>query len=110
MQRILKWLSLLLLAFVAAAVVGAFYLGGKSYELVNQVVMRPPYPASPATDGFHRTLFIADMHADTFTFVDSFMKEKDYAHLDYQRARARRLRPDDDGSGNGSATGFRQAL
>ena len=88
MQRILTWLGLLLLALVAAAVGGAFYMGGKSYELVNQVVMRPPYPASTATDGFHRTLFIADMHADTFTFVDSFMEEKDYAHLDYRRARA----------------------
>ena len=60
---------------------------GKSYELTNTIVLPGPYQIPEKTKAFHQQLFIADMHADTFTFVDSFMQPKNYAHLDYPRGR-----------------------
>ncbi len=65
---------------------GIYYMVGRSYELTNTVVLSGPYQPPEQTQAFHQQLFIADMHADTFTFVDSFMQRKDYAHLDYPRA------------------------
>ena len=72
----------LLVAFVGAGL----YMTGQSYRLANRVVTPPPYTADSSISDFHDSMFIADMHSDTFTFVDSFMERKDYAHLDYYRA------------------------
>ena len=63
-----------------------FYMAGRSYELSNSVVLEPPYGFEPLILDFHKSLFVADLHADTFTAVDSFMQRKDYAHLDFARA------------------------
>ncbi|MEC9375971.1 MAG: membrane dipeptidase [Pseudomonadota bacterium] len=58
------------------------------YKFTNSVVLKPPYEIDPVADEFHHSLFLADLHADTFTFVDTFMEAKDYGHIDYPRARA----------------------
>jgi microsomal dipeptidase-like Zn-dependent dipeptidase len=83
--KVLKYLVLLTLVLALALI---FYVGDKPYKFSNSVVLKPPYEFEPSTDQFHKTLFVADLHADTFTFVDTFMEQKDYAHLDYPRARA----------------------
>ena len=60
---------------------------GQSYRLANRISIPPPYEFNNSIIDFHRSMFVADMHADTFTFVKTFMERKDYAHLDYHRAR-----------------------
>jgi membrane dipeptidase len=86
MKKFLKILAYALLAIVIVVLGVLFNTGEKSYEIPNQVALNAPYEADPANAAFHRSLFIADMHADTFTFVDTFMERKTYAHLDYPRA------------------------
>jgi membrane dipeptidase len=86
MRKFLK-IALILLSLGMVSLIGfAFYMGGKSYELANSVVLSPPYKLEPSVIDFHHGMFIADMHADTFTFVDSFMQRKAFAHLDFERA------------------------
>lgn len=76
------------IAFLVVALLAtAFYLTGQSYRFANTVSLQAPYDFDQSILGFHDDLFIADLHADTFTFVDTFMQRKDYAHLDYHRAR-----------------------
>ena len=82
-----KALITIALVLLLGLVGGVIYMVEKSYELANTVVLPGPYQTTAKTKDFHQQLFIADMHADTFTFVDSFMQRKDYAHLDYPRAR-----------------------
>jgi membrane dipeptidase len=86
MKKFLKILAYSLLAIVIIVLGILFNMGDKSYEIPNQVAVTAPYEADPANGAFHRSLFIADMHADSFTFVDTFMERKTYAHLDYPRA------------------------
>jgi membrane dipeptidase len=87
MRKILKIVLILVSLAVASLISFAFYMGGRSYELANTVVLPPPYKFESSIIDFHHDMFIADMHADTFTFVDSFMQRKDFAHLDFERAR-----------------------
>ncbi|MGI9291531.1 MAG: hypothetical protein ACR2QG_09695, partial [Gammaproteobacteria bacterium] len=63
------------------------YLVDTAYDRANQVVALPPYPSDADSQALHDTLFIADLHADTFTFNDRFMEHKAHGHLDYPRAR-----------------------
>jgi membrane dipeptidase len=86
-KTLLKVLLTLVLLAVIAAVAATFYMGRRAYELSNTVVLPAPYEINPEIIEFHEDMFVADMHADTFTFVNTFMQRKDYAHLDYERAR-----------------------
>jgi membrane dipeptidase len=87
MKKALKIVLILLLLITVSLISFIFYMAGRSYELANTVVQTPPYKFESSTIDFHHGMFIADMHADTFTFVDSFMQRKDFAHLDFERAR-----------------------
>ena len=87
MKNFYKAILILLLLGLLALAVFVLYMAGRSYELSNTVVLPPPYEFEPSIIDFHKSLFIADLHADTFTAVDSFMQRKNYAHLDFARAR-----------------------
>jgi len=88
MKKLFKIILTLLLIGLMSLSAFFFYMAGRSYELSNTVVLAPPYDFEPSILDFHKNLFVADLHADTFTAVDSFMQRKDYAHLDFARAQA----------------------
>jgi len=86
MKKLFKTILMLSLIGLLSLTAFFFYMAGRSYELSNSVVLQPPYDFEPSILDFHKSLFVADLHADTFTAVDSFMQRKDYAHLDFARA------------------------
>jgi len=88
MKNLFKAILALLLVGLVAAAAFVFYMAGRSYELSNSVALTPPYEIESSLNDFHNDLFVADLHVDTFTQVDSFMQRKNYAHIDIERARA----------------------
>ena len=88
MKTLIKLILSLALIISLAVAAFAFYMAGRAYELSNSVTLPPPYEFDPSVSAFHHDLFIADLHVDTFTQVDSFMQRKEYAHMDIERAQA----------------------
>jgi membrane dipeptidase len=54
-------------------------------ELENTVVQRPPYAASEAARDLHKTLVIADLHADSLLWGRDLLRRSSYGHVDIPR-------------------------
>ena len=54
---------------------------------LNKVVTRPPYTASPEAERLHKTLFVADLHADPLLWARSLLKRNSHGHVDVPRMR-----------------------
>ncbi len=52
---------------------------------LNSRVSPPPYPASRAAQELHRSLFVADMHADSLMFNRDLLKRSAFGHVDIPR-------------------------
>lgn len=86
MRRLAK---IVLYALVVLAVlgIGFFYLvlPGLTDRLLNPVRDPGPYVASAAATELHRTLFVADLHADSLLFGRDLLERGTYAHVDIPR-------------------------
>ena len=51
----------------------------------NKVLFSPPYRASSQTQALHRTLWIADLHADTLLWGRNLVKQNPRGHVDVPR-------------------------
>jgi membrane dipeptidase len=87
MKKILPITLATVLALFLIGFAGASYMTRQSYALTNTVVTPAPYTLDQSSKAFHDELFIADLHVDTFTHANTFMERKEYAHLDFPRAR-----------------------
>lgn len=54
---------------------------------LNKVVTGPPYKATPEAETLHKTLFVADLHADPLLWARSLLKRHSYGHMDVPRMR-----------------------
>lgn len=87
MKLILKIVAGLVILSVVLFVAATFYMGRNTYEMMNPVMSPSPYPTDQSIQSFHDSLFIADLHADTFNFITDFFKRNKTAHVDYPRLR-----------------------
>lgn len=78
--------------FAAVGALAVLILGG-FFLVVPRVVDRqmnvrlhaPPYRVSPAADSLHRTLFVADLHADPLLWGRDLTARADHGHVDVPR-------------------------
>lgn len=86
MPRFLKT-ALSVLAFVA--VIGALFFFLALSPLVddafNPVAEKPPYTVSERAAALHKTLTVADLHADSLLFGRDLNRKSDYAQVDIPR-------------------------
>ncbi|WP_375737481.1 dipeptidase [Pseudomonas boanensis] len=52
---------------------------------MNSVATPPPYPASPAAEKLHDTLFVADLHDDALLWNRNLLERHDFGHSDLPR-------------------------
>ncbi len=87
MKKIIKVLLIVFLLLIALLVISMVYMSRNVYQISNTVVDPPPYEIDPALNEFHRSLFVADMHADTFNFETDFFTQTDIGQVDLPRVR-----------------------
>jgi len=51
----------------------------------NRVTAPPPYQASAPAEQLHRTLFVADLHADSLLWNRNLLRQGSYGHVDVPR-------------------------
>jgi membrane dipeptidase len=70
---------------LAAIGVFFFFLPGYVGRRMNATIERPSYTASERAKALHKTLLIADLHADTLMWDRDLMKRGDWGHVDLPR-------------------------
>ena len=85
MKKIIKFLIVLIVLLVVLLAAATVYMGRNTYQISNTVVDPGPYGIDPALNRFHRSMFIADMHVDTFNFETDFFKRNDVGQVDLPR-------------------------
>src|SRR5262249_33007304 len=70
---------------LAAIGVFFFFLPGYVGRRMNATVERQSYTASEPAKALHKTLLIADLHADTLMWDRDLMKRGDWGHVDLPR-------------------------
>ena len=84
-----RFLKTVLSALAFLAVVGALFFFVALSPLVddafNPVVEKPPYTVSERATALHRTLTVADLHADSLLFGRDLARKSDYAQVDIPR-------------------------
>lgn len=75
------------LALVLVAAFVAWYLGAEQFDKrINRVAPDPTAPVPTAEDeAFHRTLLVADLHADTLKWERDPLERSDWGHVDLPR-------------------------
>jgi microsomal dipeptidase-like Zn-dependent dipeptidase len=81
-MRILRWLALILLV---AVVVAWFTIPGAVENRENKVLNPPPYRASPAAEALHKTLIVADLHADSLLWKRNLLQRSSRGQVDLPR-------------------------
>src|SRR6201990_128568 len=76
---------LLLLVVVLGALAFFFVLPAAFEMYVNRVSKGPPYAASERARALHRTLFVADMHADSLLWDRDLLARSSRGHVDVPR-------------------------
>lgn len=92
MKRMMIWLVLVLavgyggyIAYTEYAS-GIYYLAGRYDRMMNPYGLDPDAPEPSEEDrAFHRSMFIADMHADTLKWERDLLERSGYGHLDVPR-------------------------
>ena len=81
--RIVRWV----LAITAVAGLAAADRALPAYigALKNPVVLKPPYNVSNRADRLHRSLFVADLHADSLLWRRDLVAEGTWGHVDVPR-------------------------
>ncbi len=62
-----------------------FYLPGYVGRRMNATRGEPPYAASERAKALHKTLLVADLHADTLMWDRDLLKRGDWGHVDLPR-------------------------
>jgi membrane dipeptidase len=70
---------------IAALCVFFFFLPGYVGRRMNATTGRPPYAASERARELHKTLIVADLHADTLMWDRDLLKKGDWGHVDLPR-------------------------
>jgi membrane dipeptidase len=75
------------IAFVVLAVAVAVFwsLPRLVEERENQLLKRPPYPASAQARALHRELIVVDLHADSLLWGRDLLQRSSYGHVDIPR-------------------------
>ncbi|GIW45239.1 MAG: dipeptidase [Candidatus Binatia bacterium] len=65
---------------------GGFYMLPRLVDRrLNRVLEVPPYPVREEVRSWYRTLFVADLHADTLLWPRALLHEADHGHVDVPR-------------------------
>ncbi len=78
-------LAQIALVVLVAAVAVFLSLPRLVEERENQLLKRPPYPASVQARALHRQLIIADLHADSLLWGRDLLQRSSYGHVDIPR-------------------------
>jgi membrane dipeptidase len=70
---------------IAALCVFFFFLPGYVGRRMNATTGAPPYAASERAKELHKTLLVADLHADTLMWDRDLLKKGDWGHVDLPR-------------------------
>lgn len=70
---------------IAALGVFFFFLPGYVGRRMNATIDGPPYAASERAKALHKTLLVADMHADTLMWDRDLLQRGDWGHVDLPR-------------------------
>jgi microsomal dipeptidase-like Zn-dependent dipeptidase len=62
-----------------------FFLPGYVGDRMNATTEKPPYPAAERAKALHKTLIVADLHADTLMWDRDLLKKGDWGHVDLPR-------------------------
>jgi microsomal dipeptidase-like Zn-dependent dipeptidase len=81
-MRLLRWIALILLV---ALVIAWFTIPGVVENQQNKVLNRPPYHASPASEALHKTLIVADLHADSLLWERDLLHRSSRGQVDLPR-------------------------
>jgi microsomal dipeptidase-like Zn-dependent dipeptidase len=77
---------LIILALLAAGALTFFFVvPGVAERFINRVRQRPPYRASERARELHRTLLVADMHADSLLWDRDLLERAGRGHVDIPR-------------------------
>lgn len=86
MKRALKWIVGGLAALVVAGLAIFFFvLPGYVEGAMNRVLAAPPYTVSPAAAELHKTLQVADLHADSLLWGRDLLERASRAQVDIPR-------------------------
>lgn len=86
MKRFLKIAAIGLAAILIAGLLFFFFvLSGIVEGALNRTINPPPYEASAEARNLHRTLTIADLHADSLLFGRDLLKRATRGHVDLPR-------------------------
>jgi membrane dipeptidase len=86
MKRILKIAGWILLALIVLGLLFFFFVLGPMVEAsLNRTINPGPYSASEEATALHRTLTIADLHADSLLFGRDLLERSDRGHVDIPR-------------------------
>jgi microsomal dipeptidase-like Zn-dependent dipeptidase len=78
----LRWFILLLVIFLVAA---WFALPGIVERRFNRTLHAPPYQPSARAQALHRTLTVADLHADSLLWGRNLLRRSNRGHIDLPR-------------------------
>lgn len=84
----LKWLGRLLILTIVLGVLYSLAVQiapGLIERSLNTTHAEPPYTASEAASDLHKTLFVADMHADSLLWSRDLLKRSDIGQVDIPR-------------------------
>ena len=85
-MRWLKRISVTVLVLLALGAVGFFIFGpGIAEKMQNRVVSHDPWPVSTKAAALHKSLAIADWHADSLLWNRDLLKRGTYGHVDFLR-------------------------
>lgn len=86
MRRILK-IAAVVIGLLVVAGVGFFFFGLAPMvdDSMNKVREKPPYSVSERAAALHKTLTVADLHADSLLFGRDLNKKGSYAQVDVPR-------------------------
>jgi membrane dipeptidase len=70
---------------LAALGVFFFFLPGYVGRQMNATIEAPPYAASERAKALHKTLLVADLHADTLMWDRDLLQRGDWGHVDLPR-------------------------
>jgi len=84
----MRRVAVLLGGVLVLSAVAFFAVGPNLADRAANRVLRPgPYPASPAAQALHRTLFVADLHADPLLWGRDLRVRGTHGHVDLPRLR-----------------------
>lgn len=82
LRRILAWFAVIVVALLVAA---ALIVPTQVEKSMNVTLARPPYRASASAEQLHRTLTVADLHADSLLWDRDLLDRGTRGHVDVPR-------------------------